>query len=341
MNRRQLLKTSSVGVLGGLAGCSSSVSTPTQDRSGGNGGSNREEDMPESETFDGLGKTAIYRRGEDSRLRITPAEARFEDAILTARSSRISSQTPENPDHSFLLVRIDLENTGSETVTAPGEITVRIDGSQYDSSYTSPPDGESYSNYNEIHPESSQTGWVVYEVPPVTDGPGEIIIQGSGINAATATWTVDLSSLDRVEHDYTGMSLSRGTQFGTESIKFSIVAADIETTNGYTYSGSGDYEFEAEPGDGDQFALAHIQAENTGENPVTVPTVYDMSLIAGNSQADAGRYRRESDAYEGGEIASGVVREGYVQFEIPESASPSEFRVSLTRDLTATWTTGE
>lgn len=356
ISRRQLLLISSAGIAG-LAGCEETeVNTPAdQDDSDGSnsdgssgdgssgdgssgdggGGEDQNNDGNQGGTFE-LGQTAKFSVGEDTTINFTPTSAILHEALIYASSGLIFSEIPESSDRLFLAVEIVAENTGGESFRPPSSIVFTTGGTQYDTTFTSTYSDSSFAQYSEIQPGASRTGWVVFEIPSGASE-GSLVAEFQTISgSATGVWSIDLSNVDRQTLDIKGLSLGETAEIGTDRTSYSVAAVSAEETQLYDYS-SGDYEFTQEAGEGMKYVLVTVQASNTGERAVSIPGSFQMSLISGNSQYDADLYRDTNDAYEGGEISSGITREGIVQFEVPQSASSYTFQVNLTQDLTATW----
>jgi len=334
MQRREYLAAIGVTSSLSLAGCTDSeISTPDEEEP-----NQQQQEGSDSVTqFDGLNETAVYTEGEDGRLEITPIEARMRDYIISARSGRLSTSGPDNPDHTILMIGMAVENTGSSPVNAPGEAYFVLNGQQYDPSYITGAENP-YDNYQEVQPGSSSTGWIDFEIPPADDE-GRLILRTSSFrDAPTAEWTIDLGTIERTTFDYTGNEVGGWVEWGTDQTNYRVGVTDVEWSNGYTYSREG-YEFEETPSAGNVFALVDMNVENTGDTQVSIPSTFEMSVIAGNSQVDAGRYPGD-DAYESGTISTGITREGIVPFEVPQSASDYTLQINLTDDVRATWNLG-
>lgn len=93
-----------------------------------------------------------------------------------------------------------------------------------------------------------------------------------------------------------------------------------------------DFEFEtslgqfSEADEGMHFALLYLRGENTGSSAERLPQPwFDFSVLHNSSQtnADHGFGMEDYDEFEGGEIQPGIVREGYVVFEVPSDLDQS------------------
>ncbi len=86
-------------------------------------------------------------------------------------------------------------------------------------------------------------------------------------------------------------------------------------------------------GSGEKFMRAFIQAENTAENIITLPSPASFALLADNSQYE--RQGSYDGAYPGGEVQPGVVRSGYVTFVVPDDVSRSDIQIVWSRQFAA------
>jgi hypothetical protein len=346
LSRRELLRYSSLLGAGVVAGCAGDEQVNTADPDDGSGqqqNTPRQQDTPtpptETETENSrqavaqLGETLVYTQGQREELAFAITSARLQDALISASSGSLLSRVPERSDRSYLIADVRLENRGDEPVFPPSSVNFVANGQQYERSYVTGRD--SYSRANEVLPGSNISGQISFVVPP-SDLEGRIVVNFSDFGeAVTGEWVVDLGEIERIEYDYTGNSEGEFIEFGTESTRYQAAVVDVTETRQYSYSSNG-YEFEEEASQGNKFVLIEVFARNTGDTPVRIPGRFDMSLIAGSSQVDAGYYSG-SGAYSGGEISPGIERSGVVQFEVPESASEYQLRVNLTRDIAASW----
>lgn len=339
LNRRSLLALASSGLAASVAGCSDdgTVGTPDDDDDEEESNGTEESTDTDDSAFT-LGDTAVYRNDREE-LSLTPLNARLLDVILytSSYSNSLSTEAPEQSGQTFLTIEVKAENTGSEPLMLPGDPVLVLDGTQYETIYTSAYSDTGYDQYREIQTGVSVTGWLVYEIAP-SDSTARLIANFEEFTSLTrAGWRIDLGSLDRETLEYEDLSMGETAEFGTEDQRYTIGPTDIREAQSYTYSYSSDrYEYEEEAADGDKFVFVTIAAENVGSKRVSVPDTYDISFIAGNSQHSVGYYQGQ-DEYEGGEIAPGIVRDGVVVFEVDESVSSYELQIDLSNDVTATW----
>jgi len=280
-----------------------------------------------------LGETLFYTRG-DEELAFTVSQASLHDVFNQSRSGTLYSFVPENEDHVFLRMLIEVENKGDERVITPGELVFVMGGTQHEITFRGTSEGR-YQPNNELVPDTSTSGWLHFSIPPSGEV-GRLIVDFNRFGeAVTGEWVIDSGDLDRATHDYTEMEVGQQVPFGTDSTNYQVGVTDIEETLSYTYTSNG-YDFEATADEGNKFVLVSVRAENTGETDASLPSTVDMSLVSGSTQTDESYYRA-SPAYEGGEVAPGVERQGSIEFEVPETASNYTLRMDLTRHITATW----
>jgi len=89
----------------------------------------------------------------------------------------------------------------------------------------------------------------------------------------------------------------------------------------------GEYQTES----GEKFMRAFVQAENTAENIITLPSPASFALLADNSQFE--RQGSFQDPYPGGDVQPGVVRSGYVTFVVPDNVSRSDVQIVWSRQF--------
>jgi hypothetical protein len=130
---------------------------------------------------------------------------------------------------------------------------------------------------------------------------------------------------DQLTFNVVSKTLELGETY-TNPDSIALSAGEIDFQPEYTYD-SGDYIYTEQPSDGRKFAFLEFSAENTGNNPRPAPLQVDVAMIIGDSQYEPIVYYGEREAYEGGDIQPGIVREGIILYEVPESASKEDVRV--------------
>lgn len=80
-----------------------------------------------------------------------------------------------------------------------------------------------------------------------------------------------------------------------------------------------------------QYVFVTLRTQNQGDVPKSLPTSYDFQIIANNRQYDSSYLLNEpldvGEPYEGGEVQPGIVREGYIAFEVPEDVNKQDVSI--------------
>lgn len=138
--------------------------------------------------------------------------------------------------------------------------------------------------------------------------------------------------------------LSLGEEFVAVN-DMALSVEEVELSPYYEYEGYDGTERE-HAADGNQWAFVKYRAENKGSESEFAPLETDLSVIADNRQYDHQYIRKEDwNQYDGGEIEAGIVREGWLAYEIPDSLSKPDVVVSWSGEnyqgsWTARWSTG-
>lgn len=326
LSRRRVLKYGSLCGVVGLAGCQfEQGSIPDPSSQGNDAGSEtvRRE----------FGETVVFENDDGERLDVRPVEARVTDAFFEADSSDLGSTQPNEADRVFLDVRLAVENPTTNTVELPDDIALRIDGQQYSLNEDIPQN--EFEPFREIPSESTYRSRLPYAIP--ADATAAELVLSSLAFDTIAVWTIDLESIEQDRISHTDLATGEAVTVGTDSRQFSFAVTGVDTLQQYQYERNGTTET-ARPADGNQFVRATVRAENTGSQRVQVPRPNAFRLVAGTTQQDTTEYRRETDAYTGGILSSGVTTEGALLFEAPASAAPERLEVTLVDDFVGTWT---
>lgn len=284
-----------------------------------------------------MGETGTFRNGDGGRLAFTPTDAEFRDALVHTSGNQLRARTPTDPDATFLVVYLTVENTGSEGIDLPTRPSVVVDGRQYDMEFESVSGTTGYDAFNELSAGSSMDYVSVFEVPP-SDATGQLVVNFLSYGESTTKkWRLDLSELDRSTFDFTGLEPGSDAELGTSDTGYRLTVEGTSRRDTYQYTTHDGQQQEVEAADGNTFLFVSLAAENTGQTPVYVPDRYDMRLLADSTQYEPENRLPDENAYDGGELAPGVVSSGVVPFEVPTDASGFEFRLSLAGDIPASW----
>lgn len=123
----------------------------------------------------------------------------------------------------------------------------------------------------------------------------------------------------------------------------SFAVDSVDLRDSYEWEGASGTSYREEAPSGKQFAFVNVRAENTGSERTYTPSPRDVSIIVDNTQYDYAYLSRDEGKYDAGEIAPGIVREGWIGYEVPASMSVSDMRISwfgetYYGDWTAVWT---
>lgn len=167
----------------------------------------------------------------------------------------------------------------------------------------------------------------------------------------TATWTSKTVTfsyqmqttfrIEQLDKQFTIRSVSRKLAFGETFTSPEGVAVTVQKLELKTYYEYEDYDgntAEKRAGDGKQWAFVYLKAKNeTGESQF-VPLTTDVNLVAGNTQYDEAYINKEANKYDGGEVESGIVRKGWIAYEIPDDLSKADVRVAWSgEDINGKW----
>jgi hypothetical protein len=288
------------------------------------------DDVGQEEMVFSFGESAQFTT-EEQELLFRPYNARLTNAILEGERGGIYSTVPD--DDLFLVFDVDLENTGNQTVQAPGTAELVIGGTSYDLQLTYSRDN-SYDRYEELRSGVSATREMAFSIPDTTQE-GSLFVDFGSYETVTAEWTLDLGGAERNIIDFSGNSIGQSITVSAGELSYDLTVADVELTKRYTYEASYG-QVEETASSGSQWAIVTVQAENTGDQSVGVPSQFEMRAIANNQQFEPEIYLGDSE-YSGGSLSAGLVEDGIVVFEIPETANTPEIQFDITTELTATW----
>lgn len=108
--------------------------------------------------------------------------------------------------------------------------------------------------------------------------------------------------------------------------RVSLTLSDPRVTGTYEWTESGETRT-AEAGEGKQWAMVRVRAENVVDRRARLPLTLDFKGVIGDLMFHPGRNRSTSAKYVGGKVDAGAVREGDMGFLVPGDTSVEEFRV--------------
>ena len=126
-------------------------------------------------------------------------------------------------------------------------------------------------------------------------------------------------------------SQERTLSFGEtlELPRTSITLSDPRTTNAYQWEENGEDKV-AEAGEGKQWLVVKVRAENTVDRTVRLPLTLNFKGVRGDTVYHPGRNKSHTQKYIGGKAPAGAVREGEITYLTPRGVSVEEFQVLYT-----------
>lgn len=120
-----------------------------------------------------------------------------------------------------------------------------------------------------------------------------------------------------------------GDEYSTSN-RIGITVKSVELASYYRYEDYMGEERIQEPDSG-QYIFVNIKTQNQGDVPKSLPSSYDFQIVANNRQYESTTSYNEpigkGEIYEGGEVQPGIIREGYMVFEVPEDVNKGDISV--------------
>lgn len=318
--RRRLLQASGAA-LTGLAGCSSLT---------GDGGKS---DGPDGALELDFGEGAEFTNDEGVKLHVTMADPRLVETVAVVRDEEIAVDSPESMPY-FLFVRVRVANEGSSSIQPPSGLFFEADGREVERSFIRTP-GRKYRDIDELAAGQSAEATIAF---PASDGAGTGTVSlrfQTLLESPPAQWTFDFAEVPRESTDLTRDGLGDSFVIDAGSYAYEFTPTGARETTAYTY---GDANEHAAP-TGSKFVLVEARAENVGEEPVKLPTPFEVRLDADGSVSRGTRYEDADERYEGqvDPYPPGGSQEGVLLFEVSESASSYTLRLAIGNDTFVTW----
>lgn len=313
-----------------LAGCTGTDSP--------NGGDDDSGNTPGGGGSDPLylefGETAVFYDDDGLELQATPTDAWLAEASVFGADGHVRTYGPNSSDVLLLFVEFQVTNAGANETQAPEGLSWEADGGGRTVDRTSiRAPGGNYGYVNRVGAGETITGTAPFEVDPSTES-GSVILEFSGIiTSPPVYWSLDLTEVPVERYDLDGLSPGESVDLGTEEYSYSFTALGTETISSYT-----DYNGQTmTPADGNTFLLVEVQAENVGTEPVMLPLGLNMNVLADGSEIASSYYGDLDERYDADTVDPGVVVQGDVLFEVPETASTFTLQVPFGNYLVGTW----
>lgn len=151
--------------------------------------------------------------------------------------------------------------------------------------------------------------------------------------------------IDETGQEFSVQIVSAKRAFGEpftsqDDIRFSVQRVEFQET--YVWEGGSGNRYEETAPSGKKFAFVYVRAENVGGQPERSPFSGDVVVLSGNQQFENGIFYKDEGKYQPAELHPGVVREGWIGFEVPEEVDVSTISVvwseTIRGDFAVYWT---
>lgn len=102
---------------------------------------------------------------------------------------------------------------------------------------------------------------------------------------------------------------------------------EVDLRSAYTYEDWQDEQATEEAASGHQWAFVYFEATNDSGSSEWVPRASNINILVNGSQFDYEFIRKDEGEYDGGEVADGVAREGWIAYEIPDDLSVGDLDI--------------
>lgn len=315
-----------------LAGCLGDGEGSSDDSS--NGGP----DSGKRSTGDGLelnfGEAGVFTDDSGVELGVEIGNPRLRTSIpVVTGDGEINVDSPESSEY-FFFADVALRNDGSSSIDPPRGLYFRADGEEVDRAAIRVP-GQKYRNIGELAPGESATGTIAFPAPAEAETARVTLRFQALRKSEPAHWTADYADIEKSSTDLSRDGLGESITIEAEDLAYEFTPLEVRKTGSYTH---GDGE-EHSASTGSTFALLTTRAESVGEEPVKLPTPYDIRLGADGEEVRSDQFEREDERYEGrvDPTQPGESIEGTLLYEIPESASELTVRLAVGNKTFATW----
>jgi len=354
--RRQWLRAvGAVGLVGGLAGCAGETETS---QPGDTDATATEGDVGSTEgpvSGMSMGESVTYTNG-DSELRLAAVSAAVHEILFGDENGELNSLGTDDvlvpsdrADDVFLLVKLVLENTGTEPLSYPRNFTFRsADGTEYE---RTPLEEDTDTVYAfptvrkvpvEIPPGSERQIWVAFAVPPSTET-GTLVsaLEWNGFDGTRHEWGIDVSNLSRQSYHFDGLGADETARIEGARTGIALSAGGVrEETGSFETTSSGESITVDPPEDGNKYALVDFSVENVGDRRLEPIKIRDTFLSGDGWETPPLSYTADDTYNRGayGSLEPGESKAGTVLFVVPADAETYTFGAEVTKDITATWT---
>ncbi|WP_424019491.1 DUF4352 domain-containing protein [Halorientalis pallida] len=359
--RRRLLRlVGASATVTAIAGCTDGGSGPGgTDESGENGdtagspdGSDGTDEADLGVQGRDLGESVTFTNG-DNELRLAATSVRLTDLLVGAEYASLASLTPEDPwvgsdaDDLFLLVELQVENTGSTTYQQPlGFRFETAEGTEHERVAFEEISGLGFAfpirqQYGQLQAGAERTMWIGFPVPADTAA-GRLVadLDMAAFDPEPEAWALDLSSVTPETHDFGTLDVGEGATVGDSSLGLRATVRNVREETGQfetTYSGN-EFEYDAPP-EGEKYVLVDFALENVSTRQLGAIRPYKMTLRGDGWEEENASYTAD-DTYHRGTyqgLDPGETKAGILLYTVPADANPETFAVEMTSHVTLTW----
>jgi hypothetical protein len=344
ISRRALLASSAVAT--GLAGCSSLGGVGGDNGAGGAGGDSGDSDASDANDANGsggatpegaldlsFGEGAVFTDDDGVELAVTLSNPRLLATVPVVRDGDISVDSPESSAF-FLFVTVRVANQGSSAIDPPSGLYFEADGREVERTVVRTP-GPKYREVGELAPGESAEATIAFPAPDGS-GTGTVALRFQTlVESPPARWHFEFADLTRETSDLSREGLGDTITVGVDPYAYSFTPLSATTTS--AYSDGDDEEHTASAGS--TFVLLEVRSTNVGEEPVKLPTPFEIRLDADGTVVRGSPYERADERYPGRADLSppGGSLSGVLLFEVPESAAEFTVRLAVGNQTFATW----
>lgn len=327
LSRRALLATgAAVPCMAGCLGLSGGDD-------GTNGPSDTTADTPEGAVELAFGEGAVFTNERGVKLAVKISNPQLRETVAVVRDGEITVDSPEETQY-FLFVSVRVANRGDSPIEPPSGLYFRTDGQEVERTFIRTP-GEKYRDIDRLAPDEAATATIAFPAP-ADAATGTVALRFQTLlESPPARWTFDYADVPTQTADLARDGLGATLTVGKNAYAYSFTPTDARITTGYMY---GDDQQHTAP-DGSQFVLVSVRARNVGDEPVKLPTPFDIRLGADGSVSRPGQFERNDERYPGRvDLTSpGDALSGVLLYDVPASASSFTVRLAVGNETFATW----
>jgi hypothetical protein len=280
-----------------------------------------------------FGERVMFTNDQGVKLAMELSNPRLRETVAVLRDGNIIVDSPEDTRY-FLFVTATVANEGESALEPPGGLSFRTDGATVERTFVRTP-GRKYRDIGELAPGESATATIAFPAPADADTGTVSLSFQTLFQSPPARWTFDYADVPTEAADLERDGLGDPIIVEKDAYAYEFTPVEAHVTRSYSYGGGQEHTAP----EGSQFALVTARAENVGDQPVKLPTPYDVRLDADGSSHRAGRFKRADERYPGRvELTPpGEAIEGVLPYEVPASASSFTLRFAVGNETFASW----